>query len=61
LCAEKKGDEKLLCYECLKFNCRRIRNLDKRYKSKYGESPIQNLINIKEFGLPQFIFAEKEK
>ena len=60
-CAEKKGNEELLCYDCIKFPCRRIKNLDKRYTLKYGESPIQNLDKIKEIGLQQFINVEKEK
>lgn len=60
-CAEKKGNEKLLCYDCIKFPCRRIKDLDKRYTLKYGESPIQNLIKVREIGLPLFITAEKEK
>ena len=61
LCSEKKGDENLLCYDCIKFPCRRIKDLDKRYTLKYGESPIQNLNRIKENGLPQFVDTEKEK
>jgi hypothetical protein len=60
-CAEKRGNEKLLCYDCAKFPCRRIKNLDKRYITKYGESPIQNLEKIKEIGLDSFINREKEK
>jgi hypothetical protein len=60
-CSEKNGDEKLLCYDCAKFPCRRIKDLDKRYRLKYGESPIGNLTEIKEIGLAQFIEIEKEK
>ena len=60
-CAEKKGNEKLLCNECNKFPCRRIKDLNKRYTQKYGESPIQNLERIKEIGLTRFITGEKEK
>ena len=60
-CAKKKGNEKLLCYDCTKFPCRRIKDLDKRYTLKYGESPIQNLNRIKEQGLDLFIDIEKEK
>jgi hypothetical protein len=60
-CAEKKGNEALLCHDCVMFPCRRIKNLDKRYTLKYGESPIQNLDKIKEIGLQQFIDIEKEK
>jgi hypothetical protein len=60
-CDQKQGNEKLLCYECVKFPCRRIRDLDKRYISKYGESPVQNLLRIKEDGIDSFVEAEKEK
>jgi len=60
-CVEKKGNEKLLCHDCVKFPCRRIKDLDKRYISKYGESPIQNLKRIKESGIDSFIAIEKEK
>jgi len=61
LCPEKKGNEELLCYECIKFPCRRIKDLNKRYTLKYGESPIQNLEKIKEIGLQPFTEIEKEK
>ena len=60
-CTEKNGDEKLLCYDCAKFPCKRIKDLDKRYLLKYGESPVRNLIKIKETGLIQFIDIEKDK
>ena len=60
-CKKKKGNEELLCYDCSKFPCKRIKNLDKRYTLKYGESPIQNLNKIKEIGLQAFIEIEKEK
>jgi len=60
-CAEKNGNEELLCNDCVKFPCRRIKDLDKRYILKYGESPVQNLNTIKEIGLTHFIDIEKEK
>lgn len=60
-CAEKKGNPELLCYVCAKFPCRRLKDLDKRYISKYGESLVQNLNEIKETGMQPFIDVEKEK
>jgi hypothetical protein len=60
-CEEKKDNEEILCYECRKFPCRRIKDLEKRYRLKYGVSLIQNLNSIKEIGLDQFIENEKEK
>jgi len=35
--------------------------LDKRYITKYGESPIKNLQTIKEIELKEFVKIEKEK
>ncbi len=60
-CSEKNGDDKLLCIECVEFPCRRIKNLDKRYRVKYGESPIRNLQSIREVGIDTFIKNETEK
>jgi hypothetical protein len=60
-CPEKEGNEDLLCIECKKFPCRRIRDLDKRYITKYGESPVQNLQSIADIGLEKFIEIENEK
>lgn len=60
-CPEKNGNEKLLCNECSKFPCRRMKDLDKRYITKYGESPIQNLQAIKEVDIKSFLKNEKEK
>lgn len=61
LCSEKNGNDQLLCNDCGKFPCRRIKDLDKRYSIKYGESLIQNLNRIKEVGIESFITVEKEK
>ena len=61
LCPEKKGDKEKLCGLCSKFPCRRIKDLDKRYTIKYGESPIQNLQAINKIGLTSFVKKEKIK
>lgn len=47
------------CYECAKYPCRRLKALDKRYRTKYGMSMIENLENIKQNGLDAFIETEK--
>jgi hypothetical protein len=49
------------CYDCTKYPCARLRNLDKRYRTKYGMSMIENLANIKTHGLDEFLISEKEK
>ncbi|MCF7948985.1 MAG: DUF3795 domain-containing protein [Spirochaetia bacterium] len=54
-CPEKQGNPASLCIECAKFPCRRIRNLNTRYTTKYGESPIDNLHSIQANGLAEFL------
>ncbi len=60
-CKEKHGNEKLLCNECRKFPCGRIKNLDKRYIVKYGESIMQNFRMIDEYGIRSFIEQASKK
>lgn len=49
------------CFKCKKFPCTRLKQLDKRYRSKYSMSMIENLENIRESGIRQFIKAERKK
>ena len=47
------------CGTCEKFPCVRLRSLDKRYKSKYGMSMLENLNEIKTNGIQNFLKQEK--
>lgn len=49
------------CYQCTKFPCSLINHLDKRYRTKYHMSMIENLKNIKNNGIIEFLQSEKEK
>ncbi len=46
---------------CDQYPCVRLKQLDKRYKAKYGMSMIDNLQRINDFGIRHFIRDEKEK
>ena len=46
------------CYDCEKYPCRRLKQLDERYRRKYNMSMIENLESIRDIGLEQF--AERE-
>jgi len=46
---------------CHKYPCARLKQLDKRYRTKYGMSMIDNLIMINEYGIRNFIRNEKTK
>ena len=49
------------CYECEKFPCSRLKGLDKRYRTKYHMSMIENLKFIKEHDIESFLEKEEEK
>lgn len=49
------------CYNCKKFPCQRLKQLDKRYQVKYNTSLIQNLMLIKETNIHEFLENEKKK
>lgn len=49
------------CYECKEFPCKRLKALDKRYRTKYHMSMIENLEFIKEQGAESFLQKEEEK
>jgi hypothetical protein len=60
-CQYKNGKENELCCTCVKYPCRRIKDLNKRYKSKYGESILENFESITRVGIDAFIINEKSK
>ena len=49
------------CYDCEKYPCARLRQLDKRYRTKYNMSIIDNLRLIKDIGVDNFVQLEKIK
>lgn len=49
------------CYECEDFPCKRLKGLDKRYRTKYHMSMIENLTFIKEQGIDAFLSKEELK
>lgn len=60
-CGIRKTLNSGFCYECEKFPCRRIKQLDKRYHSKYHMSMIENLEMIKNQGLSAFLENENSR
>jgi hypothetical protein len=49
------------CFGCDRYPCVRLKNLDKRYRTKYGMSMIDNLESIRKSGIRRFIRNEKER
>ncbi|WP_222621162.1 DUF3795 domain-containing protein [Butyricimonas hominis] len=49
------------CHECEKFPCLSVKGLDKRYRTNYGISLIDNLRRVQEVGEVRFLEEEREK
>jgi hypothetical protein len=49
------------CYECKNYPCQRLKDLDKRYSTKYHMSMIENLEFISENGIEKFLEKEEAK
>ena len=47
------------CGLCDDFPCKNLKHLDKRYRTKYSMSMIENLENIKKPGIEEFLRNEK--
>ena len=61
-CCEKrqKGDQEF-CFFCDSFPCRRLKQLDTRYRTKYEMSMLENLRKIREEGMDAFLKGQKAK
>ncbi|MDO9099359.1 MAG: DUF3795 domain-containing protein, partial [Caldisericota bacterium] len=59
-CAERsKGDT--FCFDCVKYPCDHLKHLDKRYRTRYGMSMIENQNRIRELGLDGFMAVENTR
>lgn len=56
---ELAGSEQKFCFVCAKYPRPRLKRLDKRYRTKYGMSMIENLASIRELGLGEFAARER--
>ena len=60
-CKELKASGGTYCFSCKKFPCKRLRQLDKRYRTKYGMSMIDNLRSIEQYGIRKFLSNENDR
>jgi len=56
-----KNSKIRFCYECKNYPCKGLKNLDKRYRTKYNMSMIENLNNINTKGMSQFLNQQQQK
>ena len=56
----RKGEVKY-CYECPTFPCDRLSAIDRRYRTQFRMSEIENLHRIRDEGIESFLKAEAAK
>lgn len=49
------------CFSCDRFPCPRLRRFDRRYRTRYGMSPLDNLTAIREAGMEVFLASERAR
>lgn len=60
-CRELKKSGGTYCFACDAFPCKRLRQLDTRYRTRYSMSMIENLLTIKQTGIRTFVKQEAER
>jgi hypothetical protein len=58
-CKIKNCVKAKFCFSCEKYPCEKLKHLDKRYRTKYGMSMVENLGNIRNWGIRKFVRNEK--
>jgi hypothetical protein len=60
-CALLAETDSKFCYECPNYPCLRLRQLDKRYRTKYRTSFLDNLMMIQQNGIDYFLDFEVKR
>lgn len=58
---QKCENKKIFCFECTQYPCKRLKALDKRYRTKYHMSMLENLALIQANGLDEFVRQQNER
>lgn len=60
-CETFQDGKSQFCFECGSFPCARLKRLDKRYRTKYHASLVENLKTIQKSGIEVFLENERNK
>jgi hypothetical protein len=60
-CDKLRNNKIKYCFECKDFPCKNLQGIDKRYRTYFRLSMIENLENIKKEGIEKFLEQQKKK
>ena len=60
-CNELKENNLKFCIKCKIYSCQRMKQLDKRYRTKYNMSMFENLEYIRDKGIGNFLKKQEGK
>ena len=60
-CEKRQGKQYDFCFVCDLFPCARLKALDKRYRTKYAMSMLENLAQMRDEGMDAFLNAQRKK
>jgi hypothetical protein len=60
-CEKAVNGKLLFCFTCESYPCKKIKHIDKRYRTKYRMSMIENFELIKRSGIRKLLINEEEK
>ena len=60
-CKNFQKDDVKFCFECEEFPCNNLKHLDKRYRTKYNMSMVENLKELKDKGKEKFLENQENK
>jgi hypothetical protein len=60
-CEVFKDSKVKFCFGCENIPCDRLKHLEKRYRTKYSMSMVENLKNIENLGVRKFLESEKAR
>jgi rubredoxin len=60
-CEQLPATSSAFCISCNRFPCKRMKQLDKRYSTRYHTSLIQNLRTLNEMGMTDYLSSESIK
>jgi len=60
-CKKLRRNEIKFCFECEDMPCENLDRLDRRYRKRYSMSMVENLKELKEKGLKDFLKIQEDK